>query len=67
MELVRILRISIGVSGRCCHLVLSYGNRSEGLVPELSPDFCATGMTGVQLGPSCFLKPPCESFPADWL
>ena len=25
------------------------GNRSEGLVPELSPDFCATGINGVQL------------------
>ena len=45
-----VLRISAGVSGRCCHLASYFGNRVEGLVPELSLEFCATGLKGVQLG-----------------
>ena len=53
LELVRILRISAGVSGRCCHFAFSYSNRLEGHVPELSLGFCATGINGVQLPGSC--------------
>ena len=37
------------ITGRCCHLAISSGNRSEGLVSELSLGFCATGFYGVQL------------------
>ena len=33
---------STGVSGRCWHLATSSGNRSEGLVPVLPQEFCAT-------------------------
>ena len=40
---------STGVSGRCCQLAFSCGNRSEGLVAELSLEFCATEFVGVQL------------------
>ena len=36
-------------SGRCCHLALCRWNRSEGLVSELSLEFCATGMNCGQL------------------
>ncbi len=42
MELVRILLINDGIFGRCCHLALSYMYGFEGLVPELSLNFCAT-------------------------
>ena len=38
-----------GPGGRCCHLAISCRNRSEGLVPELSLIFCATGFEVVQL------------------
>ncbi|QNI88598.1 hypothetical protein SynROS8604_01967 [Synechococcus sp. ROS8604] len=40
---IAILLISAGPGGRCCHLVLHYGNRSEGLglIPELSLEFGA--------------------------
>ena len=38
-----LLLTNDGISGRCCHLALSCRNRSEGLVPELSLEFCATG------------------------
>ena len=37
------------ITGRCCHLTPSCWNRSEGLVPELSLVFCASGTDGVQL------------------
>ena len=49
LELVWILPINTGLSGRCCHLATSYGNRSEGLVPELSLEFCASGLDGGQV------------------
>ena len=35
--------------GRCCHLAISCRYRSEGLVPELSLEFCATGCVDEQL------------------
>ena len=38
-----------GPGGCCCHLVLSCWNGPEGLVPELSLGFCATGLDGVQV------------------
>ena len=41
--------ISAGVSGRSCHLALSCRNRFEGLVHELSLEFCATGLNHGQL------------------
>ncbi len=46
---IAILLISAGPGGRCCRLVPNYGNRSEGLIPELSLIFCATGFDVVQL------------------
>ena len=46
-----MLPISAGISGRCCHLAIGRGKRSEGLVPELSLVFCATGLNDVQLSP----------------
>ncbi len=46
---IAILLISAGPGGRCCRLVPNYGNKSEGLVPELSLGFCATGINGVRL------------------
>ena len=33
----------------------------------LTLEFCATGMTGVQLGPSWFFEAACESFTTNWL
>ena len=47
--LLHQFQISVGHGGRCCHLALSYWNRSEGLVPEFSLEFCATGADVVQL------------------
>ena len=38
-----------GLSGRSCHCVSSCCYGSEGLVPEMSLEFCATGLDGVQL------------------
>ena len=38
--------------GRCCHLGSSYRNRPDGLVPELSLGFCASGINCVQLRPA---------------
>lgn len=35
--------------GRCCHLAPSCRNRSAGLVPDISLEFCATEFDGVQL------------------
>ena len=49
LELELIPLISAGPGGRCCRLVNSFWNRSEGLVPELSLIFCATGQECVQL------------------
>ena len=46
---IAILLINAGPGGRCCHLAISCRNRSEGLVPELSLIFCATGFDVVQL------------------
>ncbi len=46
---IAILLISAGPGGRCCRLVLNDGNRSEGLVLELSLEFCATGCVHEQL------------------
>ena len=49
LELVRILLNSTGPGGRCCHLRVSICSGFEGHVSELPPDFCATGLNGVQL------------------
>ena len=47
--------ISAGRGGRCCRLAISSGNRSEGLVPELSLGFCATGLDGVPVSRGVFV------------
>ena len=57
-ELVRILLISAGVSGRCCLFKRSCWNGSEGHVPELTLGFGATGFDDVQL---IFICPACET------
>ena len=43
------------ITGRCCRLAISSGNRSEGLVPELSLGFCATGLDGVPVSRGVFV------------
>ena len=43
LQAASILMINAGRGGRCCHLAHSFCNRSEGLVPDLFSDFCATG------------------------
>ena len=45
-----ILLISTGLGGCGCHPAFSCRNRPEGLVPEFSLSFCATGQEYVQLG-----------------
>lgn len=46
------LAISRAIPGCCCCLALSCRNSSEGLVPELSLVFCASGLNCGQLQPS---------------
>ena len=46
---MRILPTNAGPCGRCCHFASSCGNTSEGFVPELSLEFCATVINGVQV------------------
>ena len=43
------------ITGRCCHLAISSGNRSESLLPELSLGFCATGLDGVPVSRGVFV------------
>ena len=43
------------ITGRCCRLAISSGNRSEGLVSELSLGFCATGLDGVPVSRGVFV------------
>ena len=42
-------RSNTGLGGRCCHLGANSCSGSEGLVPELSLECCATGLDGEQL------------------